>query len=53
MSLLLLTQEMTKFDTEAFTLLLLPVIIFAAGFNLKKAIFWVDIHKTFSLVCLF
>lgn len=31
---------MTEFDTEMFTLILLPIIIFAAGFNLKKADFF-------------
>ena len=32
--------KMTEFDVEMFTLVLLPIIIFAAGFNLKKRDFF-------------
>lgn len=32
-------MEMTEFDTHMFTLILLPIIIFSEGFNLKKADF--------------
>jgi sodium/hydrogen exchanger 8 len=40
--------EMTEFDTELFTLVLLPVIIFSAGFNLKKA----DLMRNFTPILL-
>lgn len=43
--------EMTEFDTEFFTLILLPVIIFSAGFNLKKADFFRNIVPI--LLCAF
>lgn len=32
--------HMTEFDTEFFLLVLLPIIIFSAGFNLKKGDMW-------------
>lgn len=40
--------EMTEFDTEIFSLFLLPVIIFAAGFNLRKS----DFFNNLGPICL-
>lgn len=40
--------EMTEFDTEIFSLFLLPVIIFAAGFNLRKS----DFFNNLMPICL-
>jgi sodium/hydrogen exchanger 8 len=40
--------EMTEFDTEIFSLFLLPVIIFAAGFNLRKS----DFLNNLGPICL-
>jgi len=43
--------EMTEFDTEMFNLILLPIIIFSAGFNLKKGDLWRNIVPI--LLCAF
>lgn len=40
--------EMTEFDVEIFSLFLLPVIIFAAGFNLRKS----DFINNLTPICL-
>jgi sodium/hydrogen exchanger 8 len=39
---------MTEFDTDLFSLLLLPIIIFAAGFNLRKK----DLFSNLPPICL-
>ena len=40
--------SLTEFDTEMFSLFLLPVIIFAAGFNLRKK----DLFSNLTPICL-
>ena len=40
--------DMTEFDTEIFSLILLPIIIFAAGFNLRKS----DFVNNLAPICL-